>query len=159
MSKKFLACLALILMCLCLSKFSFAQTRQKIPPKRIVVLPSATAKTEFSDLKLTPEQQRRVQTFQIVWQTIKDNYFDQTFNNLDWDTVKKEYEPRVLASQTDAQLHFLLQEMINRLNRSHFTIIPPEVYQEIAKAKEKAKSENFKLKETDSTAENTSTLR
>ncbi len=146
MSKKFLACLVLILASLCLSKVSFAQTKRKNPPKQIAALPNK-AQAEISAAKLTPEQQRRVQTFQIVWQTIKDNYFDQTFNNLDWDAVRKEYEPRVVASQTDAQLHFLLQEMINRLNRSHFTIIPPEVYQEIAKAKEKAKSENLKQKE------------
>ncbi len=142
MLKKSLASLALILACLCFTGNSFAQKRRINPPQTIVSVPSATPIETVRAAKLSPEQERRAQSFQIVWQTIKDNYFDRTFNNLDWDAVKKEYEPRVSALQTDAQLHLLLQEMIDRLNRSHFTIIPPEVYREIAKAREKAKGES-----------------
>jgi C-terminal peptidase prc len=85
--------------------------------------------------KLSPETERRLETFRVVWQTVRDNYFDQTFGGLNWNKIKTEFEPRVLQSQTDAELHTLLQEMINRLNKSHFVIIPPEVFREIGKAK------------------------
>ncbi|HEX8116011.1 MAG TPA: S41 family peptidase, partial [Pyrinomonadaceae bacterium] len=37
-----------------------------------------------------------------------------------------EFEPRVAAAHTDRELHTLLQQMLNRLGRSHFNIIPPE---------------------------------
>src|SRR5262245_25296230 len=70
----------------------------------------------------TPEQKRRLESFQTVWQTIKDNYFDQTFNGLNWDRIKKEYEAKTLKAVSDSQFHTILQEMINRLNRSHFLI-------------------------------------
>ncbi|MDQ3801230.1 MAG: S41 family peptidase, partial [Acidobacteriota bacterium] len=84
---------------------------------------------------LTPEAERRLETFRLVWQTVKDNYFDQTFGGLNWNKIKTEFEPRVRRAQTDAELHLILQEMINRLNKSHFMIIPPEVFREIGKAK------------------------
>src|SRR5215213_717789 len=105
--------------------------------------------------KLSPEAERRLETFRLVWQTIKDNYFDQTFGGLNWNKIKIEFEPRVLKSQTDAELHLILQEMINRLNKSHFVIIPPEVFREIGKVKaeieEKAETSETET-ETDETA-------
>ena len=83
----------------------------------------------------SPEVKRRLETFEKVWQVTNEYYFDRTFNNLDWVAIKTEYEPRVRAAKTDSELHRLLHEMINRLGRSHLAIIPPEVYQEIERAK------------------------
>ena len=114
---------------------SFAQKRRIVPPRKSVA-PSKTIITTDNAAEL----ERRVETFLIVWQTVKNNYFDQTFNNLDWETIKKEYEPRVRQTTDDRQLYDILQEMVNRLGRSHFAIIPPEVYQAIAKAKLEAKA-------------------
>ncbi len=98
--------------------------------------------------KIAPELQRRVDTFNLVWQTVKDNYFDQTFSGLDWNKIRSEFEPRVLQTATDKQLHEILDEMINRLNRSHFAIIPPEVYREIERAKSEAKAREKQSKAT-----------
>jgi carboxyl-terminal processing protease len=81
-----------------------------------------------------------LESFYFTWGTIKNNYFDQTFSGLDWDKIRKEYEPRVLQTETDAQLHDILQEMINRLDRSHLAVIPPEVYRAIENAKSEAKA-------------------
>lgn len=117
----------------------YSQTKKKTAP-----VISATVPPRSPDAAAvkdsTPEQKRRLESFLIVWQTIKDNYFDQTFNGLDWNKIKTEFEPRVLIAQSDARLHYVLQEMINRLNRSHFAIVPPEVAGEIEKARAKAKA-------------------
>src|SRR5262245_49310722 len=69
--------------------------------------------------RMPPDVQRRYDTFIQVWQTIKLNYFDPTFSNLNWDSVRSEYEPKVKAAHSDAELHDLLSSMIGRLNRSH----------------------------------------
>ncbi|HEX9961716.1 MAG TPA: hypothetical protein VGB00_12325, partial [Pyrinomonadaceae bacterium] len=61
--------------------------------------------------KLSPEIERRLETFRVVWQTVSDNYFDRSFGGLNWNKIKTEFEPRVLQSQTDEHLHTLLQEM------------------------------------------------
>jgi carboxyl-terminal processing protease len=69
---------------------------------------------------------RRKETFEIVWQTVKDYHFDPTFGGVDWTAVHAEFAPRVERTQSDSELHQLLQAMLNRLGRSHFVIIPPE---------------------------------
>lgn len=119
-----------------------AQTRKRRVPKTAAAKPFHISGAPLASRR-TPEQQLRYDSFQKVWQTIRENYFDQTFNGLDWDKIWAEYEPRVAKTTTDGQLHDLLQEMIDRLDKSHFSIVPPEIYQAIefaritARAKER----------------------
>ncbi|MFL6209795.1 MAG: S41 family peptidase [Pyrinomonadaceae bacterium] len=69
---------------------------------------------------------RRRDAFEIVWRAVKDYHFDPTYGGVDWDAVHAEFAPRVARTMSDRELHLLLQEMLNRLGRSHFVIIPPE---------------------------------
>jgi carboxyl-terminal processing protease len=70
--------------------------------------------------------ERRKEAFEIVWRAVKDYHFDPNFGGVDWDAVKTEFAPRVAGAQSDRELHFLLQQMLNRLGKSHFAIVPPE---------------------------------
>lgn len=72
------------------------------------------------------EAERRRESFDIVWRTVKENHFDPQFGGVDWDAIRAEFAPRAAAARTDRELHTLLQQMLNRLGRSHFNIIPPE---------------------------------
>lgn len=90
-----------------------------------------------------------MEAFETVWKTIRDNYFDQTFNGLNWDDIRKEYQPKALKAAGSLAFHTVLQDMISRLNRSHFVIIPPEVYRELEKAKVQVKEKESKDKEED----------
>lgn len=112
------------------------------PPPRPMPTPArplGAAETFPEPLGLNPEQQKRYDSFRTVWTTIKDNYFDATFNGLNWNTIRREYQPRILKATNSYEFHSILQEMINRLNRSHFVIIPPEVFEAVEKTKEKIK--------------------
>ena len=115
--------LSLLLLFLCLSGFSnnlTAQKRKNAPRRNIVV---QTPKAIITSPKnSSPELQRRLETFNFVWQTLRNNYFDQTFSGLDWNKIKKEYEPRVLKTASDTQLHDILQEMINPVSYTHLTL-------------------------------------
>lgn len=117
----------------------FAQKKKKtvIPPRRINVIVSTDVNTTNVTVppKVSFDLEKRIKAFELVWKTIRDNYFDQTFGGLDWNKIRKEYEPQVLKTTTDLQLHLLLHDMIKRLNKSHFAIIPPDVYLEIERAK------------------------
>jgi carboxyl-terminal processing protease len=103
-----------------------------------VTVTSANAARTTTPVR-SPEQKRRYDTFMKVWQTIHDNYFDQTFGGLDWMDVWREFDVRVAKLKTDEELHNLLTEMIGRLNKSHFAIVPPEVYKAIETAKTTAR--------------------
>ncbi len=69
---------------------------------------------------------RRVETFRVVWQTVKDEHYDPTFGGVDWDAVRLRYAPLAARAASDAELHQLLQTMLNELKQSHFNIVPPE---------------------------------
>ncbi|MGE0100689.1 MAG: S41 family peptidase [Blastocatellales bacterium] len=66
------------------------------------------------------------ETFDICWTKVKDTHFDPTFGGVDWDGVRRKYEPRLGKISSDAELHRMLQEMLNELGQSHFSIIAPE---------------------------------
>lgn len=132
MKRKLSAVVVTLILVICLLQTLAAQKKTNV----VAIRSAVSAAPENSPTREnTPEQARRLETFRFVWQKIKDNYFDQTFGGLNWNAVKAEFEPRVAKSETDAELHLLLQEMINRLNKSHFVIIPPEVFRELDRAR------------------------
>ncbi len=69
--------------------------------------------------------QTREETFQLVWETVRDRYFDPTFGGLDWNQVRDEFRPRALSAADDAAFYQVLQEMVDRLGQSHFQVMPP----------------------------------
>ncbi len=72
------------------------------------------------------ETAKRQEAFEIVWTTVKQQFYDPSFGGIDWDKVRARYAPRVAATGSDEDLHLLLQEMLNELHQSHFIIIPPD---------------------------------
>jgi carboxyl-terminal processing protease len=74
----------------------------------------------------TTDTQKRQESFDIVWKTINDRFYDPTFGGVDWKKVRERYAPMVAAAQSDQELHRLLQGMVSELHQSHFVIIPKE---------------------------------
>ena len=57
--------------------------------------PDRTEKT------LTPEQrQLNIESFDVVWTTIRDKHFDPNLNGVDWDALRDEYRPKVEQAST-----------------------------------------------------------
>ncbi|MBV8857345.1 MAG: PDZ domain-containing protein [Acidobacteria bacterium] len=111
---------ALFLILFALQTVTHARQTPRVEAPTVAAAPPANASGAGA------EAERRRQSFDIVWQTVKDNHYDPKFGGVDWDAVRAEFEPRVAAARTDRELHALLQQMLNRLGRSHFNIIPPE---------------------------------
>lgn len=65
-----------------------------------------------------------LETFDAVWSRISETDFDETHGGVDWNAVRDELRPQAANAATQQQLRHLLQEMLSRLNRSHFAIIP-----------------------------------
>lgn len=82
--------------------------------------------TETQKGSETEDAARRRESFEIVWRTVKENHFDPNFGGVNWDSVHAEFAPLVERAQSDREFHLLLQQMLNRLGKSHFQIIPPE---------------------------------
>jgi carboxyl-terminal processing protease len=94
---------------------------------------------------------KRQEAFQIVWQTVNDQFYDTKFGGVDWAGARKRYEPLVATVTTDQQFHVLLQQMLNELHQSHFMVIPREAIPKIRV--NKADQEDFADEETGEAAE------
>ncbi len=90
---------------------------------------------------------KRQEAFQIVWQTVNDQFYDAKFGGVDWAGARKRYEPLVATATTDQQFHLLLQQMLNELHQSHFVVIPREAIPKIRV--NKADKEDFAGEEAD----------
>lgn len=83
---------------------------------------------------------KRQEAFQIVWQTVNDQFYDAKFGGVDWAGVRTRYEPQVAKVGSDREFHSLLQQMLNELHQSHFVVIPREAIPKIRVAKDETET-------------------
>ena len=67
-----------------------------------------------------------MQSFETVWQTINDKYFDPNFGGLDWSEVHDRYQPQITAAQNEGEYYLLINKMLFELNVSHVVVVPPD---------------------------------
>jgi carboxyl-terminal processing protease len=79
------------------------------------------------------EQQRRLNldSFEFVWTTVRDQYWDPKLGGVNWQTAHEEFLPAMQKAETMSQARQVLEHMIGRLGQSHFAIIPGFVYQDL----------------------------
>lgn len=88
---------------------------------------------ETDDTGLTSEQvQLNVESFDVVWNTIRDKHWEPEMGGLDWDAVRDELRPAVKQARTVTEAREPIEEMLGRLDLSHYGLIPAEVYEELA---------------------------
>jgi carboxyl-terminal processing protease len=70
-----------------------------------------------------PADALKLETFNTVWNTINDTYWDPTFGGRDWKAIGDTYRPKVMAAADSKELHEVLNEMVNQLGQTHFRIL------------------------------------
>ncbi len=68
----------------------------------------------------------REQTFDTVWSTVNEAYYDPTFGGVDWKALGEKYRAWLPQAEDNARLRGLLGAMLGELKRSHFSILPRE---------------------------------
>ncbi len=91
---------------------------QEPPPK------SATKPAELS----AAVRAKNVESFEVVWKTIRDKHFDPKLGGLDWQAVHDTLRPKVEAAKTMSDARAVLTEAIAKLHQTHFGIIPSDLY-------------------------------
>lgn len=64
-----------------------------------------------------------VASFDEIWQTIHETYYDPTFGGLDWDAVRAELRPKVQAADSAEAARAVMRDMLTRLHHSHFVLL------------------------------------
>jgi carboxyl-terminal processing protease len=62
--------------------------------------------------------------FDEVWTTINNAYYDPTFGGVNWPAVRDELRPKAVASTSIDETHKIINDMLGRLGRSHFALLP-----------------------------------
>lgn len=72
---------------------------------------------------LAASNEKDMESFQFVWETIRDKHWDLEGTGVDWQAVYEKYKPRVEASESRTETRALLTEMLGELGQSHFRIL------------------------------------
>lgn len=73
------------------------------------------------------EPGRYLADFDRAWELVRDTHYDTTYNGVDWDAVRVELRPQAEAATTRDENRMIIQEMVGRLNQSHFGVIPDDI--------------------------------
>ena len=67
----------------------------------------------------------KIEVFNEAWTYLRDNFFDEKFNGVDWNAARKQYAPRVAGARTPDDLRRIISLMLGELNASHMGISSP----------------------------------
>lgn len=93
----------------------FNVTLERREPRAVAV--SAELDVDFAREKL--------ESFHQAWTYLRDQFFDEKMNGVDWDAVRTTYEPRVAGSKTPDEMRRVISLMLGELNASHMGISGP----------------------------------
>ena len=65
-------------------------------------------------------------TFEKAWEMMRNSGALEDISDAQWDEMRDRYQGPACEAQTNAQLREILNEMINSLGKSHFSLIPRE---------------------------------
>jgi Tol biopolymer transport system component/C-terminal processing protease CtpA/Prc len=63
--------------------------------------------------------------FDQAWTYLRDNFFDERFNGIDWTAMRRQYAPLLAGAATRDEMRRLLSLMVGELNASHLGVNPP----------------------------------
>ncbi len=83
--------------------------------------------------QLTPkEKAENIESFELIWRTVRDMHPDPKLNGLDWDAIHSATRPRIENARSISEVHAIIDAMLSRLDVSHYAIIPSGRYKETA---------------------------
>ena len=67
----------------------------------------------------------KMEVFKQGWRYMRDNFFDEKFNGVDWNAMRTQYEPLVAAAKNMDEVRRLMNMMVGELNSSHLGVGGP----------------------------------
>lgn len=65
-----------------------------------------------------------LETFEAAWRVLRDQSVASAISTVDWDALAAELRPRAERASTDEEVRALIREMLTRVGRSHFVVLP-----------------------------------
>lgn len=71
------------------------------------------------------------QRFDVAWTLVEQRYWDVGGLKVDWQKMRREYQPQALAARDDTAFYAVLVAMYGRIQDGHSVFVPPERVAEI----------------------------
>ncbi|TYO66762.1 peptidase S41 [Bradyrhizobium hipponense] len=87
---------------------------------------------EAADSATSQAVPARIATFEEVWRTVRDRFYDPHLHGLDWSAVRDHYLPDATRASSEEALAGVINSMLSELHASHtryYTPYEPEYYQ------------------------------
>jgi carboxyl-terminal processing protease len=87
---------------------------------------------EAADPATSQAVSARIATFEEVWRTVRDRFYDPHLHGLDWSEVRERYLPEATRASSEETLASVVNSMLSELHASHtryYTPYEPEYYQ------------------------------
>jgi len=94
--------------------------------------PAWAEQLEPADSATSQPVSARIATFEEVWRTVRDRFYDPHLHGLDWSAVRERYLPNATRSSSEEALASVTNSMLSELHASHtryYTRYEPEYYQ------------------------------
>ena len=69
------------------------------------------------------------ESFELVWKTINDTWYDPGFNGVDWEQAKIDYSAKLDSARTMPQARRVMSSLLDLLGVTHMAIIPSYYYE------------------------------
>ena len=94
--------------------------------------PAWAEQLEPADSATSQPVSARIATFEEVWRTVRDRFYDPHLHGLDWSAVRERYLPDAIRASSEEALASVTNSMLSELHASHtryYTRYEPEYYQ------------------------------
>jgi carboxyl-terminal processing protease len=81
------------------------------------------------------ERQKNIDSFETVWQTVRDTHYDSKLGGVNWQAVREELRPRVEKAESMVEARNVMNDMLERLGHSHVGVLPASLYEDSIKGK------------------------
>ena len=83
-----------------------------------------------ANAQLTPQEAAaNLQSFELVWSTVRDRHPDPKLNNLDWQAIHDSARAAIEKARSITEVRSILTGMLAKLDSSHYAIIPAGEYE------------------------------
>src|SRR4051812_4659920 len=73
---------------------------------------------------LRAQAPQAAETFDAVWNIVRQTHFDPSFDLAQWDRTRSELRPKAVAARNAGEPRAVLADMLSRLGLSHFAVVP-----------------------------------
>ncbi len=109
----------------------------------VALLTAATASArEEAHHKPSLDQATALESFDQVWEQVRAQYFDFQRIEDDWQEAQARLRPQAAEARDSATLRRVLQELLDVIGESHFTVIPSDAYEQLVDLAESPASDS-----------------